>query len=44
MKFVPRGKPDIPVFIFRIGSEPILRASLDVFKFFTRQDLSRLKY
>ena len=34
---------DILVFIFRIKYEPILSASLDVFEFFTRQDLSTLK-
>jgi len=34
---------DILVFIFRIKYKPILSASLDVFEFFTRQDLSTLK-
>ena len=38
MKYV-----DILVFIFRIKYKPILSASLDVFEFFTRQDLSTLK-
>jgi hypothetical protein len=27
-----RGKPDISVFIFKIGFEPILSTSLDVFE------------
>jgi hypothetical protein len=33
MKYVlARGKPDISVFIFKIGFEPIVSASLDVFE------------
>jgi len=41
--FTRQDLPDVPVFIFRIGSKPILSTTLDVFEFFMRQDLPTLK-